>query len=69
MKDVAKVRRFVRAMLFVDPFSPLLVKKLVFQHKKDFPLSVPINNRNDRVYFKAQKSEIPANRLYRPCKR
>ena len=69
IKDDAKVRRYVRAMLFVDRFPPRFIKKLVFQDETDFPLAVPTNRRNNRVFFKGKKSEIPTNRLYHPGKR
>ena len=69
IKVDVKVCRYVRAMLFVDRFPPRFIKKLVFQDETDFPLAVPTNRRNNRVFFKGKKSEIPSNRLYHPGKR
>ena len=39
------------------------LKKTVWQEEKDFPLEVPVNLQNDRLYCKRKKSDIPDENL------
>ena len=44
--------------------NPRYVEKIVWQDEKDFPLQVPLNRQNNRVYFKGFKRDVPAKNLF-----
>jgi len=44
--------------------NPCMIKRAVFQDESDFPLEIPLNSQNDRVYFKGQKEDVPAENLF-----
>lgn len=64
-------RRSRRAQNLVQRFekNKRSVEKLVWQDEKDFPLQVPLNRQNNRVYFKGKKSDVPAKNLFFQTKR
>ena len=41
----------------------------MWQDENDFPLAVPVNIQNDRVYFRGRKSDIPEERLVRQTRK
>ena len=45
------------------------IERVIFQDEKEFPLEIPINSRNNRVYFKRRKWEVPMDRLCHPTKK
>ena len=59
-------RRTRRANGLVERFekNPRSIEKLVWQDEKDFPLEVPLNRQNNRVYYKGLKRDIPAKNLF-----
>ena len=40
-----------------------MIERAVFQDESPFPLQIPINKQNNRVYFKGKKSDVPAKNL------
>ena len=65
MNEGTKKRRVERADKLVEKFSqnPRMIERAVFQDECDFPLEVPINSQNDRVYFKGVKKDVPETNL------
>ena len=57
-------RRVDRSRALFKRFRTGKVRQLVFQDEKDFPIQVPVNRQNNRVYGKGKKSEISSSRLY-----
>ena len=43
-----------------------MIEHAVFQDESDFPLEIPMNNQNNRVYFKGKKSDVPDENLCHP---
>ena len=43
--------------------NPRMIERAVFQDKSDFPLEIPINRQNNRVYFKGSKKDVPKENL------
>ena len=41
-----------------------MIEHAVSQDKSDFPLEIPPNSHNDRVYHKGKKQDIPDKNLY-----
>ena len=41
-----------------------MIEKTVWQDEKDFTLDVPVNLKNDRVYGKGTKSDVPVENLF-----
>jgi len=69
-KDDAVLRRLVRTEVLIDRLPyPRFVRRLVFQDETDFTLSVPTNLKNNVVYSRGPKKEIPTYRLYHRGKR
>ena len=64
-------RRRSRAENLVTRFekNSRAVEKLVFQDEKDFPLQVPLNRQNNRVYHKGLKRNVSSERLFFESKR
>ena len=60
MSDVTRQRRTERARRLADRFerNPR-IERLAFQDERGFPLEVPLNPQNDRVYFKGDKKHVP----------
>ena len=61
MNDATRKRVVERADIFLlEKFeaNPPLIEHAVFQDESDFPLQIPVNSRNDRVYFKDQKKDV-----------
>lgn len=65
MTETTSQRRTERAGRLADRFesNPRLIEKCAFQDEKDFPLEVPLNPQNDRVYFKGDKKDVPEENL------
>lgn len=64
-------RRTNRAEELVERFekNSRSVEKLVWQDEKDFPLQLPLNRQNNRVYYKGLKRDVPAKNLFFQSKR
>ena len=71
MTEGTRQRRTERAGRLADRFerNPRLVEKCVFQDEKDFPLEVPLNHQNDRVYFQGDKKDVPEENLFHQSNR
>ena len=68
--DGTRNRRCVRAGDLAEEFTnPRKIERVVFQDEKDFPLEIPLNAQNNRVYFKGKKSDVPLKRLCHPTKK
>ena len=65
MNDATRKRRVERAGCLLEKFETNTRKteRAVFQDESDFPLQLPINSQNYRVYFKAQKKDVPDKNL------
>ena len=64
MDDGARARRSIRSGDLAEKFSnPRMIERAVFQDESNFPLEIPVNRQNNRVYFKGKKTNIPENRL------
>ena len=52
MNDSTRKRRIERASNLLEKFqkNPRMIERAVFQDESDFPLQIPLNNQNDRVY-------------------
>ena len=59
-----KETRVERSALLAKWFFHSPLCKLVFRDEKDFPLQIPINRQNNRVYFSGSKNGITPNRLF-----
>ena len=46
-----------------------MVERVVWQDEKDFPLDLPINAQNNRVYFKGKKCDVPDKNINKETKR
>ena len=40
-----------------------MIERTVFQDESDFPLQIPTNTQNNRVYYKGQKKDVPDKNL------
>ena len=71
MNEGTRERRVERSINLVKKFSenPRMIEKCVWQDEKDFPLDVPVNTQNDRVYYKGKKSDVPSKNLDKATKR
>ena len=64
MSNATKERRTSRAGELAKRFAhKRSIEKCVWQDEKDFPLQVPTNPQNNRVYGSGKKEDISANRL------
>ena len=65
MDDGARERRTVRAANLAEKFggNPRMIERAVFQDESEFPLEIPINHQNNRVYYKGKKKDIPEKNL------
>lgn len=70
-KPATKKRRVERASQLTERLEKnrRMVEKFVWQDEKDFPLQVPTNAQNNRVYFKGRKSDVPVENLYHKTNR
>ena len=66
MNDGCCNRRYARAIALAKKFerNTRMTEKTVWQDEKDFPLDVPVNLQNDRVYRKVKKSDVPDENLF-----
>ena len=65
MDDGARERRVNRASALVQKFGKnvRMIERAVFQDESDFPLQIPMNSQNNRVYHKGKKADIPEKNL------
>ena len=70
MNDGCRNRRYVPAIALAEKFecNTHLTEKTIWQDKKDFTLDVPVNLRNDWVYGKGKKSDVPDENLFASMK-
>ena len=66
MNEGTRGRRVERAETLYEKFSrnPRMVERAVFQDECDFPLQIPLNNQNNRVYYNGKKKDIPEKNLF-----
>lgn len=71
MNEGTRNRRVERSINLIEKFSknPRMMEKSVWQDEKDFPLDLPVNAQNDRVYYKGKKSDVPDENLNKGTKR
>lgn len=71
MNDGTRQRRVERAGNLLDKFqsNPRIIECAVFQDESDFPLQVPTNVQNNRVYYKGQKQDVPDENVYHQSNR
>ena len=71
MNEGTRERRVERSANLIEKFAknPRMIEKTVWQDEKDFPLYVPVNSQNDRVYHRGKKSDVPDARLNKETKR
>ena len=65
MNEGTRKRRVERADGLVEKFeqNERMIEKCVWQDEKDFPLDLPVNAQNDRVYYKGKKTDVPDENL------
>ena len=68
VNESTRGRRVERAETLYEKFSrnPRMVERAVFQDECDFPLQIPVNNQNNRVYYNGKKN-IYLKRIYSTC--
>ena len=66
MNDGCCNRGYARAIPFAEKFecNTRMIEKTVWQDEKDFTLDVPVNLKNERVYGKGEKSDVPHENLF-----
>ena len=66
MNDGCRNRRYARAIALAEKFehNARIIEKTVWQDEKEFTLEVPVNLKNDRVYKKGKKSDVPNKNLF-----
>jgi transposase len=66
VSNAARLRRQERSQKLAQRFSKdkRACERLVFQDEKDFPLQVPVNTQNNRVYHRGLKKDIPPAHLF-----
>jgi len=71
MNDNTRKRRVERASNLLEQFEkkPRMIERAVFQDESDFPLQIPINCQNNRVYYKGQKKDVPDKNIYHKSNR
>lgn len=71
MNEGARERRVQRSINLREKFekNQRFIEKAVWQDEKDFPLDIPVNTQNDRVYYKGKKSDVPNENLNKATKR
>ena len=71
MNEGTRTRRVERATGLLEKFekNPRIIERAVFQDESDFPLEIPLNSQNDRVYYKGQKKNVPDENLFHPTNR
>lgn len=60
MNDATRIRPVERVSVLLEKFKKNLriTECAVFQNKSGFPLQIPMNDQNDRVYFKETKKGV-----------
>ena len=71
MNAATRQRRARRAQALAKRYAKnkRMVEKTVWQDEKDFPLHVPVNAQNDRVYYKGSKKDVPDANLFKETKK
>ena len=71
MNNATRARRTSRARALAERYekNSRMIEKTVWQDEKDFPLHVPVNSQNDRVYYRGRKAEVPDENLFKETKR
>ena len=71
MNEATRKRRVDRASGLAEKFAknPRMIERAVFQDESDFPLQVPLNSQNDRVYYKGKKKDVPDQNLFHETNR
>ena len=71
MNDVTRKRWVEGSTSLFETFgkNPCMIEPAVFQDESDFPLQIPNNPQNNRVYSKDEKKDIPHENLFHPCNR
>ena len=71
MNNATRNRRIQRAKFLLEKFqtNPRMIERAVFQDESDFPLQVPLNIQNNRVYYKGKKKDVPGENLFHPSNR
>jgi len=71
MNDATRNRRVDRAVSLHEKFAknPRMIERTIFQDESDFPLQVPLNSQNDRVYHKGTKKDVPDENLFHESNR
>ena len=71
MNEGTRTRRVERATKLIAKFSknPRMIERVIWQDEKDFPLDLPVNPQNDRVYHKGKKVDVPDENLNKGTKR
>ena len=71
MNESTRKRRVDRAAGLVQKFksNPRMIERAVFQDESDFPLQVPLNAQNDRVYSKGLKKDVRESSLFHETNR
>ena len=65
MNNSTRQRRVDRAAGLVERFgnNPRMIEPGVFQDESNFPLQIPTNRQNNRVYFRGKKADVPIENL------
>ncbi|XP_066910471.1 uncharacterized protein [Clytia hemisphaerica] len=71
MNESTRKRRVDRAAGLAQKFksNPRMIERAVFQDESDFPLQVPLNTQNDRVYSKGLKKDVRESSLFHETNR
>ena len=67
LTDGAVVRRFTRPRNLYSRYDAERIKLLLWQDEKDFPIQVPSNRQNNRIFIRGRKSDVQPARLYHPA--
>ena len=65
VKEDARERRRERYEELLNLYDREAVKLMCFEDEKNFPLQLPSNSQNDRIYTAGLMSDVTEERLYR----
>lgn len=65
VKEDARERRRERCERLLNLYDREAVKLMCFEDEKNFPLQLPSNSQNDRIYTAGVKLDVAEERLYR----
>ncbi len=65
MNEATRERRVNRAAGLSQKFgkNSRMIERAVFQDESSFPLQIPTNKQNNRVYYRGKKSDVPVENL------